>query len=122
MGGGERRTFDSLRADGRMCSECHTLIKTPRTCETCKSVRSLMVQWHYADGVWTVTFFDPGVKRPVGRPRRYDRPETIIGLVERSRTPPKGPRRNVFLTEVSTGTGQWPIEVTGEQYRRIAEG
>ena len=125
MGGGERRMYERWKAEGSMCSECHTLLdmgpwrKGPRTCDVCKTIHTVMLQWSYADGAWSVMFFDTRLKCALGKLRRYDKPDPIIGMVMRSRRPPTGPKEMSFQNEVKAGVGQWPIEITDEQYRKI---
>lgn len=64
-----------------------------------------------------MNFLDNRSRLPVTRQRVYKRPETVLGLIERSLTGLRpGPARRTLLDRLQSGRGEAEIEVSAEQY------
>ncbi len=114
-----------MKASGRMCSNCPRLIDVqtwhggPRYCDHCVNARTVVMRFRFVHCAWLVDFLDPSSKLPVGRQWQWEDPDTIRGIVQRSKTRLHGPRAQTFENQLRAGQGELILEVTGEQFVKL---
>src|ERR1700677_1530183 len=123
--GGERQSTSRQRLAGKICAICSLPLDLgnwpggERRCDRCAGIHKVYMTYMLRDG-WSVQFLEPDLKTPVGRIRQLGNVDKVKELIARTPTRLDLAAKQAIEHAIARGRGGIYLDLTGEQYRKLA--